>query len=369
MGRSAWKLSVLPLLAILLCGCGPIGEKSASVTGIYAVAALLSLVLLVGYCWMVRRKDGWFLLLLASVLVVNTGYFALSVSANLEQALTANRVSYLGSVFLPLSMWMIILRMTRIPCRKWLPGMLLGVGLLVFLIAASPGYLDIYYKEVRFVRTGGVSALSKVYGSFHSLYLFYLLGYFGAMVTLILYGAAHDKLDSPAYAAILAMAVLVNIGVWLIEQLVRIDFEFLSVSYIISELFLLGLHLFREEMEKQKAMLQNRFPEASSPQPAACRETEEPVQASHDQMEMFASGLCSLTPKERQLYSCYVSGMSTAQIMQQMNIKENTLKFHNKNLYSKLGVNSRKQLIALHRIASADTRSAAVCCEVSGQGN
>lgn len=35
--------------------------------------------------------------------------------------------------------------------------------------------------------------------------------------------------------------------------------------------------------------------------------------------------------------------------MSDMNIKENTLKFHSKNLYGKLGVTSRKQLTAMYR--------------------
>lgn len=35
-----------------------------------------------------------------SVLVVNAGYFLLAVSGSLQQALMANRIAYLGSVFL-----------------------------------------------------------------------------------------------------------------------------------------------------------------------------------------------------------------------------------------------------------------------------
>lgn len=50
------------------------------------------------------------------------------------------------------------------------------------------------------------------------------------------------------------------------------------------------------------------------------------------------------------IYQLYLDGKGTKEIMQEMNIKENTLKFHNKNIYSKLGVSSRKQLI---QIASA----------------
>ena len=36
--------------------------------------------------------------------------------------------------------------------------------------------------------------------------------------------------------------------------------------------------------------------------------------------------------------------------MDELSIKENTLKYHNKNIYSKLGISSRKQLL---EIASA----------------
>ena len=33
--------------------------------------------------------------------------------------------------------------------------------------------------------------------------------------------------------------------------------------------------------------------------------------------------------------------------MAALNIKENTLKYHNKNIYGKLGVSSRKQLVSI----------------------
>ena len=32
-----------------------------------------------------------------------------------------------------------------------------------------------------------------------------------------------------------------------------------------------------------------------------------------------------------------------------MNIKESTLKYHNRNLYGKLGVSSRKELLEVHK--------------------
>ena len=330
----------LLLLPMMLAGCGPVGDKSASLSAIYGVTAVLALLMLIAYCCIFKKKDPWFLLLFASVLVVNAGYLALAVSENLSQALFANRLAYLGSVFLPLSMLMIILRVCNIQYRKWLPYLLVGVSVLVFLVAASPGYLDIYYKEVTFQKIDGVTVLNKVYGPLHVLYLLYLLGHFAAMVTTIVHATATDKLESVAYAALLAVAVFVNIGVWLIEQLVRIDFEILSVSYIISESFLLGLRLLIAETERKKLVTQR---------PEQVSDTDN---VTGEQLEAFAEGLTRLTPKEREIYGCYCVGMSTAQIMEKLQITENTLKFHNKNLYGKLGVSSRRQLVECYRTAN-----------------
>lgn len=346
--RKIFAALSLPMLGVALAGCNMAGEKTGDLSVIYGITALLSALMLVGCCF-AKKKDPWFFLLFGSVLVVNVGYYALAVSGDLTQALIANRIAYLGSVFLPLSMWMIILKVTNIRFPKWIPGLLIGLGVVVYLIAASPGYLDVYYKEVTFRKIHGVTVLQKVYGPLHGLYLLYLLGYFGAMVSAIVYATVKEKVESISYAAILAVAVFINIGVWLIEQFIDIQFEILSVSYIISEAFLLGLHLLIAESEKKKAQPALQTPEDP---PAADLDPTEKTQ-----LEMFTAGLSLLTPKERELYDCYVAGMSTADIMEQMNIKENTLKFHNKNLYSKLGVSSRKQLLRLASVRQKLTQS------------
>lgn len=347
MRRTLVKLSPLPLVILFLTGCASIGEKAASMSLIYGVAAALSLILLVIYCSTVKKRDPWYLLLFASIAVVNIGYFALAISQGLGEALLANRVSYLGSVFLPLSMLMIIINATHIWYRKWMPYMLLSLAVVVFLIAASPGYLPIYYKDVSFEIVDGVATLIKDYGPLHVLYLIYLLGYFGAMIATIVHATLKDKIDSLAYAVIIAIAVFVNLGVWMIEQLVEIDFEFLSISYIISECFLLGLHFLMAEAEK----LKQQVPAAPAVEvkTEAPQEIETSVKEDSEAMKRFLEGLTNLTPKERELYECYVAGMTTDVIMEKLAIKENTLKFHSKNLYSKLGVKSRRQLMEIHK--------------------
>lgn len=61
--------------------------------------------------------------------------------------------------------------------------------------------------------------------------------------------------------------------------------------------------------------------------------------------EYFICNLKTLTPTEYRIYELYLSGKSAKEIMEITEIKENTLKYHNKNIYSKLGISSRKQLL------------------------
>ncbi|MEE1057599.1 MAG: LuxR C-terminal-related transcriptional regulator [Acutalibacteraceae bacterium] len=64
-----------------------------------------------------------------------------------------------------------------------------------------------------------------------------------------------------------------------------------------------------------------------------------------EDFEFFLCNLKTLTPTEYRVYELYVDGKSSSEIATIMGFKENTLKYHNKNIYSKLGISSRKQLL------------------------
>ena len=326
------------LISLILCLGGCQSEKSADLSIIYICTSVISVLLLLGYCTLIKQRNKWFLLLFISVCVVNCGYLMLACSKTLPHALWANRLSYFGSVFLPFSILMVILDVCHFQYGKKLSGSLLVLSIAVFFVAASPGYLDIYYRSVSLEFVNGTAVLVKEYGAWHLLYFVYLLGYFSAMVSLVLY-ASMRKLSSVLHAMLLSGAVLVNIGVWLLEQFIKIDVEFLSVSYIVSELFLLMLFSLLERLERPS---EDKKPQATALAPDA------------DAVAFFVQNIATLTPTEHTIYELYLSGMATKDVLVELNIKENTLKYHNKNIYSKLGVSSRKQLICIGRSLKSD---------------
>ena len=64
-----------------------------------------------------------------------------------------------------------------------------------------------------------------------------------------------------------------------------------------------------------------------------------------DDLDHFMECLNTLTPKETFIFNLYLEGKSTNEVLETANINKNTLKYHNRNIYSKLGVSSKKQLL------------------------
>ena len=346
MKRNLGSILLMICMLFSFTGCGQIGDKTANMGIIYGVTTFFSLLLIIVYCGQIRKKDAWFLLLFSSVFIVNLGYLSLAHSGTLEEALLANRIDYLGSVFLPLSMLFIILNVCKLNYSRWFVGFLLCSSTIVFIIAASPGYSEIYYKSVTLSTVNGITVLNKVYGPWHSIYLYYLIAYFSAMIGFIFYAIDKKKISNSLHAVILLSATFVNIAVWFAEQLVHIDFEFLSVSYIITEIFLLLLTLLMQETSFTQ-------PVPVVVKPEVPVESDDSVILEAPDQEMLEKGqylvaqLPTLTPTEKMIYDYYLEGRAAKEILVLLDIKENTLKYHNKNIYSKLGVSSRKQMIEL----------------------
>jgi len=358
MKKSIFCLISSFLILLSFSGCSTSGEKTASLVGVYIATAVISFGLLLGYFLVIKKRELWFVLLFSCVFIVNVGYLCLAVSDTLEAALMANRVSYLGSVFLPMAMLMIIAKAIKLKFNKALPYLLFVVGTLVFLVAASPGYLDLYYKEVSLQVVNGVSVLNKVYGPWHITYYIYLLAYFAAMVGIIIKTSVKKLVSSSAHAIILTFAVMVNIGVWLLEQFVDFGFELLSISYIISELFLLGLNYLIQDEEKREAVLNATDNNVvSSIENNVVEDEQASVDAEDaEKMELFQKGIPTLTTTEKMIFDLYLEGNGTKDVLAKMNIKENTLKYHNKNIYGKLGVSSRKQLLEIANKISVNNK-------------
>lgn len=313
-------------------------------TLIYGITAVVALLLIIGYYCFVKKKEIWLSLLFLCVFLVNLGYFSISVSRILEEALLANRISYLGSVFLPLCMFMSVVDVCRIKVPKFAVVTLVCVSIAVFLLAASPGYSDLYYKEVALEIIDGTAKLVKVYGKLHVVYLFYLVTYFASMVTSVAFAIIKKKITSHKYASMLTAVVFLNILIWLLEQLVPTQFEFLSISYIASEIILLFLYSIMHENEELKK--QQVFATENQTLPEVTEKDEKTALSENLSVILDRWQLTeALTSRETEILLLLLDNKKRKEIAEELCLSENTVKTHISHIFTKLGISGKTELI------------------------
>ena len=78
-----------------------------------------------------------------------------------------------------------------------------------------------------------------------------------------------------------------------------------------------------------------------------------------DNYRVFLDNLKTLTPTEQLVFDHYLDGKSAKEIMAILDIKETTLKYHNRNIYDKLSVSSRKELLRYATLMRQEKEDAA----------
>lgn len=127
-------------------------------------------------------------------------------------------------------------------------------------------------------------------------------------------------------------------------------FAFLEQQDREHEAVLAALHQEKLEAQTRQEHLQNELQQASSEYESAQAEIarlaySRKQEVDPDEFQLFLDGIHQLTPTERKVFDLYLNGETAKDIVGMLGITENTLKFHNKNIYTKLGVSSRKQLL------------------------
>lgn len=105
-----------------------------------------------------------------------------------------------------------------------------------------------------------------------------------------------------------------------------------------------------EKVKQEQADTRSSLEQLQSKYDAANKQVERLAYSRKDEVdpydyENFKSGIKMLTAKEKQVLDLYIAGNTVKEITDILQLQESTVRFHNKNIYSKLGVHSLKQLL------------------------
>ena len=283
-------------------------------------------------------------MLFICVSVVTLGYFLLSLSKTVEFALWANKITYLGQVVVPMSMFMIISKLCGYTYKKWVLGVFIGLAVIMYAIVFTTGWLDWYYKSATLEFENGTAYLVKEYGVLHPVNLVYVLIYFVSMLVVCIGSLIKKKDASQKLAGFMLAIVLGNVGMWIIGKLVNTNFELLAVSYLMSVLAYFFVYLLLQDYirkvdvpaqskEKTRVIVLDSIPKA-------------------ERLERVLKLLPadkSLTARQMEMLDGLLDGKSQKEIAADLHISESTVKWHFGILYTTLNVSGRDEILALFK--------------------
>lgn len=166
------------------------------------------------------------------------------------------------------------------------------------------------------------------------------------MIGFIVRAIIKKTTETPMHAVFLTVAVFINILVWLAEQFISLKYEVLSVSYVITSSLLLSVNFIVHENQRLRELLREKEIKTIPVKTVEIGTRQITIDA--EKCDVFCKGTDLLTQTERKIFDLYINRYTTKEIMETLVISENTLKFHNKNMYSKLGVTSRRELMEIY---------------------
>ncbi len=210
---------------------------------VYFISFVITLLVLICILTYGKIVDVNMILLVIIVAIGNGGFYALSRSTCLEEAILANTICYVIGIFAPVTVFYIVCSICRI--RIPLIPVIISylIQTVIYLTVTTVGVNGIFYKTVEF-HQGPPAYLTKTYGPMHTAYIVSMIFYTAAGLVIGLISLERRTIVSGTNVTILVFVNMLMVGVYLVERLTHLKVELMPVAYVIS-LFVLMIPLLR----------------------------------------------------------------------------------------------------------------------------
>ena len=210
------------------------GRKDAymAILAYYIICTLISCALLYLILAVIRQHNVLHILFFVFICIANFGYTFLALSTTVEEALLANKISYLGA-FLPVLVILSNAQFCKVTLAKPVVFLLLAANVMQLVLINTIGFSTIYYKGASIEFIGPVAYLSKDYAWGHTYYIILLVLETILSAYIVIYSMVKKKNTSNATIVFLSSGVGFTILLFILERMIRLKVDLMPLSYIV----------------------------------------------------------------------------------------------------------------------------------------
>lgn len=207
---------------------------------LFGLSILLTLIYLA--IWH-KHFDVHITLIFAFIPIANLGYAMLAHSRNLNTALAAVKITYIGGCFLALFITQSIFGLCHIKLKRWMSAVLTIISMASYSFVLSIGNAPYFYKSVSFEVDKGMGKLIKTYGFAHTLTYVVITFFIVISFIAMIYSLIKKKDVSNKTIILLMFPATVSFISYFIGKVLPDGIEALPLSYVFAQvIYLIIVH-------------------------------------------------------------------------------------------------------------------------------
>ena len=221
-----------------------------SVPTLYLISLTISfLVLVFVVTFMSEKASGIFVLMLFALVVATFGYYRISVSKTVEEAILARRLTFFDGTLTSFFMLLCIMRICELKAPRWFSILGMLYSGVVFALANTMGVSDIFYSDISISFENGVTWFHKQNGPMHTVFTIGLIVNMVLVIAVVVYSFIKRNEVSYIHSIIMGLLVLATTLTYFLERGFHAQMEYLPFAYNLAELCLAILILRMDKYE------------------------------------------------------------------------------------------------------------------------
>ena len=165
------------------------------------------------------------------VIISSFGYYFLSISRTLEEALYSQIIGYVGGVFLPVFFFFLVLEICHLDLSRFVKVVLVLLQCCIYGFVCTIGRNELFYKSVEMHLNNGMVVLDKVYGPFHmlaigSMYLYLLLAF-----AVVIYALVKRKSVDVKNTITMLVLMAIATDVYVMEKVLGLEHTIIPLAF------------------------------------------------------------------------------------------------------------------------------------------